>query len=291
MKQTGIKFSSFCVALALLLCSFVTVYAEDSSAADSSGADASGADSSAGDNPDIDDSKKLEINSDAEVSVGQTVTYDLYLSDADEEIMGFELRLFYDSDFLEYQQKSLNFEKFDFVIYNENIEGKIPMNFSSLSSLPSFKEKAQFLSASFKVKKEGNADITYFFTELYGENLEYLKKYKFTYDMTVDGEKIVDDAVPPVNEDENTLQNNQGDFINYEDGMGDENTPNKSDHKMVGSIVNKSVVEVTRSVLSTEDEKGGFSSKWLFLLIGAPLIIGAVVAAIVIVNKRGKNES
>ncbi len=281
MKQTGIKISSFCFALAIFLCSFVTAYAEDGSAVDTADAGVSG----------IDSSKKLNINDDTEIAVGQTVTYNLYLSDADEEIMGFELRLFYDSDYLEYQQKSLSFEKFDFVIYNENIEGKIPMNFSSLSSLPSFKEKSQFLSADFKVKKEGRASITYFFTELYGENLDYLKKYKFTYDLTVDGEKVVDSATPPVNEDENTLQSNQGDFINYEDGMGDENTPNKDDHKMVGSIVNKSVVEVTRNILSTEDEKGGFSSKWLFLLIGAPLIIGAVVAAIIIVNIRGKNES
>ncbi len=291
MKQTGIKLSSFCFALAILLCSFVTAYAEDSSGVDTTGADTKAEDSTSDDNSDVDSSKTLEINDDAEIAVGQTVTYNLYLSDADDEIMGFELRLFYDSDYLEYQQKSLNFEKFDFVIYNENIEGKIPMNFSSLSSLPSFKEKAQFVSASFKVKKEGSAGITYFFTELYGEDLEYLKKYKFTYDMIVDGEKIVDNATPPVNEDENTIENNQGDFINYEDGMGDENTPNKGDHKMVGSIVNKSVVEVTRNILSTEDEKGGFSSKWLFLLIGAPLIIGAVVAAIIIVNIRGKNES
>ena len=277
MKQTGIKFSSFCFALAILLCSFVTAYAEDSSGVDTTGADTKAEDSTSDDNSDVDSSKTLEINDDAEIAVGQTVTYNLYLSDADDEIMGFELRLFYDSDYLEYQQKSLNFEKFDFVIYN--------------SSLPSFKEKAQFVSASFKVKKEGSAGITYFFTELYGEDLEYLKKYKFTYDMIVDGEKIVDNATPPVNEDENTIENNQGDFINYEDGMGDENTPNKGDHKMVGSIVNKSVVEVTRNILSTEDEKGGFSSKWLFLFIGAPLIIGAVVAAIVIVNIRGKNES
>ena len=271
MKKTGIKLTSVCFAFAVLLCSFFTVNAED--------------------NAEADDSKMLKINDDAEVSVGKTVTYNFYLSDADEPIVGFELRLFYDSEFLEYQKKSLHFEKFDFVIYNEDIEGKIPMNYSSLSSLPDFSEKTLFMSADFKVLKEGSADISYFFTELYGENLDFIKKYKFTYDMSVDGKKITEEETPLVNTDEDTLQNNQGDFLNYEDGMGDENTPNKSDHKMIGSVVNKSVVEVTRPVLSTEDEKGGLSSKWLFLIIGAPLIIGAVVAAIVIVNIRNKKDN
>ena len=66
------------------------------------------------------------------------------------------------AEYLEYQKSSLKFEKFDVVIYNEEMEGKIPMNCSSLENKPSFAEKGQFVSASFKVKKAGNAGITYF---------------------------------------------------------------------------------------------------------------------------------
>jgi len=88
----------------------------------------------------------------------------LYMSDAVESIVGFDLRLFYDYEKLEYQKSSLKFENFDVVIYNEEMQGKIPMNCSSLENKPSFEKKGQFVSASFKVKKAGEAKITYFFT-------------------------------------------------------------------------------------------------------------------------------
>ena len=65
MKQTGIKLSSFCFALAILLCSFVTAYAEDSSGVDTTGADTKAEDSTSDDNSDVDSSKTLEINDDA----------------------------------------------------------------------------------------------------------------------------------------------------------------------------------------------------------------------------------
>lgn len=268
MKRISSKITSVCFAVVLVVCSVITAFAEENQGV-------------------------LKINEKTDVEVGKTVTYTLYLSDTVEPIVGFEMRLFYDSDFLEYQKGSLKFEKFDVVVYNEDIKGRIPMNCSSLTNLPNFSEKGQFVSASFKVLKEGNASITYFFTELYGENMEYLKSFKFTYDLSVDGKVVQKDGIPPVNTDSNTLENNQGDFINYADGMGEDNSPKGDDHQQVGSAVQNNVVEVTRVINgdtadAAKEEKGGFPTFLLFIFI--PLIVGAIVAAVVVVSVRGKRE-
>jgi len=270
MKQLVLKITSLCFALTLFTFSALTVSAEDGAAA--------------GDT--------LTLNDEATVKTGDTVTYSLYLGDTVEPIVGFELRLFYDSEYLEYQKGSLKFEKFDVVVYNEDIEGKIPMNSTSLTNLPLFDKKSQFLSADFKVKKGGKANISYFFTELYGENMTYLKSFTFTYGLTVGDKAVVTDGVPLVNTDDETLQNNQGDFINYADGMG-ENSPNQGSHEEVrGSLapyVQTEIVEVTRSVSGSGTNSGGLPGSVLFILIAAPILIAAVVAAVVIVNKKNKN--
>lgn len=263
MKQKGLKITSVCFVLAMLLSSALTAFA------------------------DSEDSDTLTINGKAVAKVGDVLTYTLYLSEATEPVVGFEMRLFYDSDDLEYEKSSLKFDNFDVVIYNEDIDGKIPMNCSSLTNTPDFSSKGQFLTARFKVMKGGEADISYFFTELYGENLDRLKSFRFTYDLSKGDEKLVSGEIPPVNTDEDTLENNQGDFINYEDGMGDDNTPDK-DHKRIGSAVRSKVVEVTRAS-DAETADGGGSNK-LFFFIGIPLIVCAVAGAVIFVVIRGRKE-
>ena len=255
MKRIQFTLSSLCCALTLLFCAAMPVAAEEQKNENNNG-------------------EKLVINEEASADVGDVVTYTLYLRDATEPIVGFDLRLFYDFEYLEYQKSSLKFEKFDVVIYNEEMEGKIPMNCSSLENKPSFAEKGQFVSASFKVKKAGNAGITYFFTDLYGDNLD------------------LKDATPPVNADEAAVQNNQGDFINYADGKGEENSPLKGDdHVSIGSAVIKKVVEVTREVDVANENQGGsiFNSTWFIVIVGLVVVV-AVNAAVIIVSVRQKKE-
>lgn len=275
MKQTVLKLTALCFALMLFVGSCATVFAEEVK------------------NP-KDPAKVLVINKEAAAEVGQIVTYTLYLSEATDPIVGFELRLFYDKDRLEYQKSSLKFEKFEAVIFNENIPGKLPMNCSSLSNLPDYSKKGQFLSASFKVLQGGEATISYFITELYGEDLEYLKSYHFTYDLTAGDEVLIKDGVPPVNNDQETLEKNQGDFVNYEDGMGENNSPlTPEEHKRVGSAVQSKIVEVTRTITSTGDSapgSGGFFGSGVFYLIIGALFVGVIVAAVVIISIKSKKQ-
>lgn len=285
MKKLGIKFSSLFFALVLVIGSSAVVCAADTTAAETTAA--AGAQAAEG-------GSMLTINNAASVEVGKTVTYTLYLSEATESIVGFELRLFYDSDFLEYQKNTLKFDKFDVVFFNEDIKGKIPMNYTSLNNQPLFDKKGQFLTANFKVLNGGNANISYFFTELYGENMDYLKSFRFTYDLAVDGETILKDAVPVVNADDDTLQNNQGDFINFSDGVGEENSPqNESEHVRIGSGVKTQVIDVTKDSDENGVKKasGNTFVKYLIIFAVIGLVVAAIVVAIVMSRKKAKDDN
>ncbi len=241
----------------------------------------------------------LTINGEGKVNVGDTVKFTLYLDETKEDIIGFELRLFYNSEYLKFDKKSLTSEKFDNLFYNPDIDGKIPMNWTDIGNPVSFAAKDVFLSCEFEAIKGGEASIEYFVTEMYGDDMTYLKSYKWTYDLEVNGKKVITDGVPPITSDEETLNERQSSFINYVDGMGEENTPNKDNHESVEgkhhatyNVYENDVIEVTRyeDVANSPAKNPNF---WI-LVIGIPVIAALVIAAIVIViknkKKAGKNE-
>ena len=238
---------------------------------------------------------ELTINGEAKAKVGDKVKFTLYLDETKEDIIGFELRLFYSSDCLQFDKKSLTSEQFDNLFYNPDIEGKIPMNWTDIGNPVSFATKDEFVSCEFEVLKGGEASIEYFVTEMYGDDMTYLKSYKWTYDLEINDEKAITDGVPIITKDEETLNERQSSFINYVDGMGEENSPNKEDHESVEGkhhatyqVYENDVIEVTRY----EDVAGNSaqSSNFWILIIGIPIIGGLVVAAIVIVMKNKKKQ-
>lgn len=231
---------------------------------------------------------ELTVNSDAKVKVGDKIKYTLYLSDTKEDIIGFELRMFYDHNYLELDKDSINYGKFDGVIHNLNIEDKIPINWTNISTPISFANKAEFLSMEFKVVKGGETEISQFVTEMYGDDMTYLKSYKWSYDITVNDKTIVKDQTPVISDDKQTLENNQGSFINYIDGMGEENTPNKDNHQaVVGSVPGTQIatqyVDVTRYENVTSN--GSFNMMPIIVIVAIVVIVGAIVA-ILIIKKR-----
>lgn len=231
---------------------------------------------------------ELTVNSDAKVKVGDKIKYTLYLSDTKEDIIGFELRMFYDHNYLELDKDSMNYGKFDGVIHNLNIEDKIPINWTNISTPISFANKAEFLSMEFKVVKGGETEISQFVTEMYGDDMTYLKSYKWSYDITVNDKTIVKDQTPVISDDKQTLENNQGSFINYIDGMGEENTPNKDNHQaVVGSVPGTQIatqyVDVTRYENVTSN--GSFNMMPIIVIVAIVVIVGAIVA-ILIIKKR-----
>ena len=227
---------------------------------------------------------ELTVNSDAKVKVGDKIKYTLYLSDTKEDIIGFELRMFYDHNYLELDKDSMNYGKFDGVIHNLNLEDKIPINWTNISTPISFANKAEFLSMEFKVLKGGETEISQFVSEMYGDDMTYLKSYKWSYDITVNDKTIVKDKTPVISDDKQTLEKNQGSFINYIDGMGEENTPNKDNHQAVlGTQIATQYIDVTRYENVSSD--GSFNMMPIFVIVAIVVIIGAIIA-ILIIKKR-----
>ena len=260
MKKHLVKIISLCFAAALML-SFmtsITAFAADD---------------------------ELTVNSDAKVKVGDKIKYTLYLSDTKEDIIGFELRMFYDHNYLELDKDSVNYGKFDGVIHNLNLEDKIPINWTNISTPVSFSSKAEFLSMEFKVLKGGETEISQFVSEMYGDDMTYLKSYKWTYDITVNDKTIVKDQTPVISDDALTLEKNQGSFVNYIDGMGEENTPNKDNHSAVvgGTQIATEYVDVTRYENVTTN--GSFNMMPIIVIVAVVVVAGAIVA-ILIIKKR-----
>ena len=273
MKHYIAKVSSILIAVILVLASVSTAFAEDE--------------------------ETLKINGAKAVNKGDIVKFTLSLSDTREDVIGFELRVFYDSDKLQLVPNSVYSETFDNLFYNEEIKGKIPLNWTDFNNPVNCSKKTPFFSCDFKVLAGGDAEISYFVTELYGDDMTYLKSYTWTYDITNGNDAVVSDGVLPISKDEETLNSRQSHFINYVDGKGEENSPNKDNHESVvgnqhSTKVEQDVVEVTRY----EDVNNGSSSKnssgispMVFILIAAPIVIVLIVVAIVLANKKNKRSA
>lgn len=239
---------------------------------------------------------ELVINSDAKVKVGDTVKFSLYLSDTTEDIIGFEMRLFYDNEYLEFDKDSITYEKFDGVIHNLNLENKIPISWTNISEPANFSQKALFVSADFKVLKGGETEISQFVTEMYGDDMTYLKSYKWTYDISVNDEDVVTDKTPVMYADEETLNRSQGSFINYVDGMGEENSPNQDNHEVFGGTGPQAGTNVVSNVLDVtryENAGGSGNSDMTPIIIVAAIVvvIGAIIAILIVKKKDDKKNA
>lgn len=246
--------------------------------------------------------EQLTINNETTVNVGDKITFTLNLADTEEDIIGFELRLFYDSESLELVDNSLTYPKFDNVVSNTQKKDVIPMNWTNIFDPISFRKKAVFLSVEFNVIKGGDAEISYFVTDIYGKDMTYLKSYTWTYDISVNNQNVLTDAVPVVNQSQ---EHKQGSYINYIDGKGENNSPNAEHHEAetgtsnpkADSVVNRvgetynyyenDVIEATKFVANTNNgsENSG-PPVILFVLIGSVVAIGLIAGAILLTKKN-----
>ncbi len=230
---------------------------------------------------------ELTINSEATAKVGDTVKYTLYLDESIEDLTGFELRLYYDDEYLSYVENSLEFEKFKGVISNPNNPGIIEMCWTNIAELADFTKKAMFLSAEFEVTKAGEAEISEYITEMYDFDLVALTSYKLTYSISVNGEEVLSDKAPVINSDSNEIK--AGNFPNYADGYGDDNSPNAGEHYIVGTQVATYVVDVTQAQSGTPNSETSFAP--VYVIVAVVVIILAIVAILFIRKKdTGNNE-
>lgn len=262
------KFSSFVFAMVIALSCTVTAFAADD---------------------------ELTINSDATVKVGDKITFSLYMSDCTEPIQGIQMYICYDKEYLTADPDSMKYEKFDGVIQNPNLDNYVTFNWTNVIDLADFSNKALLVSVDFEVVKGGTTEISDFIQEMYGADMTYLKSYKLTYDISLNGENLITDKTPIVNADEDIINNHQGAFINYEDGMGENNSPNKDNHQAVkgnvekGTQINSNVVDVTEIVDVTQS--GGSNTVTIIIVAAAAVVVLAIIAVMIVKKKDSSTNT
>ena len=168
------------------------------------------------------DSAKTQI----EVKNGQDVTYRLKLSEVESKVVGTEFSVYYDSSVLE-PVSVLDFNDNDEENWNGNWlanykkDGEVLCNFSVVRGVE-FKEPRSVITINFKAKANATTDITYFVRYLYdyrpfteeamkNKSQPQITEFKYTCDVTVDGDPIIEDAQPELNVD---VPQDKGSFIN-----------------------------------------------------------------------------
>ena len=168
------------------------------------------------------DSAKTQI----EVKNGQDVTYRLKLSEVESKVVGTDFSVYYDSSVLE-PVSVLDFNDNDEDnwngnwLANYNKDGEVLCNFSVVRGVD-FKEPRSVITINFKAKANATTDISYFVRYLYdyrpfteeamkNKSQPQITEFKYTCDVTVDGDPIIEDAQPELNVD---VPQDKGSFIN-----------------------------------------------------------------------------
>ena len=221
----------------------------------------------------------VRINDAASVAVGESFTYSMYISDASAGIMGMQAYVFYDTDYLEIDTASINFETLNGVIYNGNLNGYMTFNFSDITNYADFSSRSQLTSMNFKVKKAGDTNITYFIREMYGSDTQSLTAYTFTYDILTNGKALVTEQTPVVESSDKYINTYQGNFINYIDGKGNDNTDQKTDH---AAIIGERTTMVPQNpqantqYINVEQSGSGTSVTTFVIICGVVLLACAI---------------
>lgn len=225
---------------------------------------------------------EVRINDAASVSVGESFTYSMYISDASDGIMGMQAYVFYDTDYLEIDTASINFETLNGVIYNGNLNGYMTFNFSDITNYADFSSRSQLTSMNFKVKKAGDTNITYFIREMYGSDRQSLTAYTFTYDILTNGKALVTEQTPVVESSDKYINTYQGNFINYIDGKGNDNTDEKTDHKAI--IGERTTMVPQNSQGNTQyinvEQSGSGTSVTTFVIICGVVLLACAIGGV-----------
>lgn len=226
----------------------------------------------------------LKINGEASAQKGDTVTYKMYMGDCTDKLEGIQMSISYDSSCLKVDKDSLEFPSLSDVVSNAGVDNIILFNWTNVTNLASFEDTKELVSVDFQVLKGGNTDITYFITEMYGDDMTYFKTYTLTYSLDVNGKSAVTEGTPRVCEDEKVKNENQGGFVNYADGKGEENGSGEG-HVAVTGVT--SAQEITKPV---NGASGGNNAGAIVTVVAIIVVIIAIIIAVILSNHYSKGS-
>lgn len=223
----------------------------------------------------------LTLDEKAKAKVGDTITYTLKLGDCKDKLEGIQMYIIYDKSMLEIDASSLRFPELKGAVSNPNYKKGIAFNWTSVTNLVSFEKTKTLMTVNFKVKQAVSTNITYFISEMYGEDMTYFKSFTLTDDISVNGEKVVKDATPVLCRNTEITNTYQGGFPNYVDGKGEENGSGK-DHVQVTGVTTKPLLGSDDSEAVDVTKDGGNSTATTLVILGITLAVIAIIVLVIL---------
>jgi len=224
---------------------------------------------------------------------GDTVNYSLTLGDCEEPVVGFHMYIRYDKNYLKMVENSLNFGEISSkVIHNgsnqENSDDGLIFVYSDPADPADFSTAKILASMDFEVLKEGETEVTFFVTDLFGMDMTYMKSYTFTYDLSVNKELVIEKQPPVLVTDQAFLNENQGMFVNYADGKGEKN----GDGNQRETVMGVTTAPATEVLKGTEESKS-LDLTTIIILVAVVLIVLIIVVLVIVRNalNRSKKEN
>lgn len=216
--------------------------------------------------------------------VGETVTYTLSISDAQQRVVGLDCVFFYDQDVLKLTDVNVdNIGSNTVVNDNQNNNGTVIMNNSFIENGKGLvcKDKTELTTLTFEVVGSGDAEITYTMRYLYDIETVNIYDYTLTYDLSVGDAPVIENQ-PPVLADEEDFEQipdlenfDRGDFENNVEGTGSGIKPTASPN-----AGNNNANGDSSGTDGTPDEP----SKGVIFAIAAGGIIVILIAVLVVVK-------
>ena len=107
--------------------------------------------------------------------VGDTVKYAIYMTDTKEEVIGAAMSFFYNDEYLKLNADSINCESFKNAIGNPKLKNFYTFTWTDVQNPVKLNGDKALVSAEFKVLKGGKTDLSYFISDMYGDDMTYLK--------------------------------------------------------------------------------------------------------------------
>lgn len=259
------------------------------------------------------------------VNKGDVIDYTLNFT-LPEKLVGWDMSVYYDSSKLKVTQVTdysggKNEDEWAATAVNPNLKDEVRYIHSILSGVKC--DNKALISVKFEAATSQKVDtnISYYIRFLYPESMEQFTEYKITCDVSVNGEKIADDAQPELNtEKEQTTgyftnsvtgegsnadvniaensspagnsSNNNGSSTNKKPNKPNSNSSAANGNSGVvvqnGTTADGSTVDSASADSASADQNGNsniFQSAWFWIVVGV-LIVGLGLGGYLVIFKK-----
>lgn len=258
------------------------------------------------------DENTLTFNDGKTANVGDTITYTFSLSDCPEPLVGIQMYIYYNPEYLQASSEyktDLTGSVINPTYTDEKGNGQVIVTASDINGMD-YGSKKTVVSVDFKVLKGGSSDITYYVTEMYTLNesseIVPLTGYAFHQDITVNGSSVSENETPKLETNDDKFTSDQiSNFVNNEEGKSDgqttyvpsvdENatsagegstTPTSTGEEVTdenGQTVTQPTDENGQPITSadenteTEQSQGGVNVVLIIVIIAAVVVVVAII--------------